>query len=108
MLLSLQAGGVGLNLTGANHVFMIDMHWNPALEEQAADRCHRVGQIRDVFIHRCVPVYTLGAVFALPPPTCTAVCIDFVCRFVCQETVEEKILQLQEKKLQLSRNVLSG
>lgn len=52
MLLSLQAGGVGLNLTGANHVFMLDMHWNPAVEEQAADRCHRVGQTRDVFIHR--------------------------------------------------------
>ena len=52
MLLSLQAGGVGLNLIGANHVFIVDMHWNPALEEQAADRCHRMGQKKDVFIHR--------------------------------------------------------
>jgi len=52
MLLALQAGGVGLNLTAANHVFMLDIHWNPALEVQAADRCHRVGQTRDVFIHR--------------------------------------------------------
>eukprot|EP00731_Ephydatia_muelleri_P038604 Em0825g1a len=52
MLLSLQAGGVGLNLVGGNHVFIVDMHWNPALEEQAADRCHRMGQKRDVYIHR--------------------------------------------------------
>ena len=52
MLLSLQAGGVGLNLTGANHVFLLDLHWNPALEVQAADRCHRVGQTRDVFVHK--------------------------------------------------------
>ena len=59
MLLALQAGGVGLNLTSANHVFMLDIHWNPALEVQAADRCHRVGQTRDVYIHRYLSYYTL-------------------------------------------------
>ena len=59
MLLALQAGGVGLNLTSANHVFMLDIHWNPALEVQAADRCHRVGQTRDVYIHRYLSNYTL-------------------------------------------------
>lgn len=80
MLLSLQAGGVGLNLVGANHLFLLDMHWNPALEQQAADRCHRVGQKRDVHIHK----------------------------FVCAGTVEEKILQLQEKKLLLASDVMSG
>ena len=80
MLLSLQAGGVGLNLIGGNHVFLLDMHWNPALEEQAADRCHRVGQTRDVHIHK----------------------------FVCKDTVEQRILQLQEKKLELAKNVLAG
>jgi transcription termination factor 2 len=80
MLLSLQAGGVGLNLIGANHVFMLDMHWNPALEVQAADRCHRVGQLRDVVIHK----------------------------FVTKDTVEERILLLQEKKLLLAKNVLEG
>eukprot|EP00731_Ephydatia_muelleri_P021058 Em0013g785a len=80
MLLSLQAGGVGLNLVGGNHVFIVDMHWNPALEEQAADRCHRMGQKRDVYIHR----------------------------FVCRGTMEEQIVRLQEKKLKLSNAVLSG
>ena len=80
MLLSLLAGGVGLNLIGGNHVFMLDMHWNPALEMQAADRCHRVGQNRDVHIHK----------------------------FVCSGTVEERILQLQTKKLELAKNVLDG
>ena len=59
MLLALQAGGVGLNLTSANHVFMLDIHWNPALEVQAADRCHRVGQTRDVYIHRYLLYHTL-------------------------------------------------
>ena len=70
MLISLLAGGVGLNLTGGNHLFLLDMHWNPSLEDQACDRIYRVGQKKDVVIHR----------------------------FVCEGTVEEKILQLQEKK----------
>ncbi len=80
MLLSLQAGGVGLNLIGANHLFILDMHWNPALEQQASDRCHRVGQTRDVYIHK----------------------------FVCASTIEERILKLQEQKLQLASNVMTG
>ncbi|KAK2148703.1 hypothetical protein LSH36_486g00023 [Paralvinella palmiformis] len=80
MLVSLRAGGVGLNLIGGNHLFLIDMHWNPALEQQAFDRIYRVGQKRDVFIHR----------------------------FICKNTVEEKILALQEKKLSLANNVLTG
>ncbi|NWV80606.1 TTF2 factor, partial [Dasyornis broadbenti] len=52
MLVSLLAGGVGLNLTGGNHLFLLDMHWNPALEDQACDRIYRVGQQKDVVIHR--------------------------------------------------------
>ncbi|XP_037682200.1 transcription termination factor 2 isoform X2 [Choloepus didactylus] len=80
MLISLLAGGVGLNLTGGNHLFLLDMHWNPALEDQACDRIYRVGQEKDVVIHR----------------------------FVCEGTVEEKILQLQEKKKDLAKQVLSG
>ena len=80
MLLSIRAGGVGLNLVGANHVFMLDMDWNPAVEEQAADRCHRVGQTRDVFVHK----------------------------FVCVGTIEERILNLQKQKLQLASNVMTG
>ncbi|GLD65807.1 transcription termination factor 2, partial [Lates japonicus] len=51
MLVSLCAGGVGLNLIGGNHLFLIDMHWNPALEDQACDRIYRVGQRKDVTIH---------------------------------------------------------
>ncbi|KAM7406898.1 hypothetical protein PAMA_002881 [Pampus argenteus] len=80
MLVSLCAGGVGLNLIGGNHLFLIDMHWNPALEDQACDRIYRVGQRKDVTIHR----------------------------FVCEGTVEEKISTLQVKKKELAQNVLSG
>src|SRR6185436_8040662 len=70
MLISLKAGGTGLNLTAADHVFLVDPWWNPAVEAQAADRAHRIGQTRPVFVYR----------------------------LVSQGTVEEKILQLQEKK----------
>jgi len=80
LLLSLRAGGVGLNLIGGNHLFLLDMHWNPALEAQAFDRIYRVGQKKDVSIHK----------------------------FVCKETVEEKIHTLQETKMKLAKNVLSG
>lgn len=80
MLVSLCAGGVGLNLIGGNHLFLIDMHWNPALEDQACDRIYRVGQCKDVTIHR----------------------------FVCEGTVEEKIATLQTKKKELAQNVLTG
>ncbi|XP_051021631.1 transcription termination factor 2 [Acomys russatus] len=80
MLISLLAGGVGLNLTGGNHLFLLDMHWNPSLEDQACDRIYRVGQRKNVVIHR----------------------------FVCEGTVEEKILQLQERKKDLAKQVLSG
>ncbi|NWT56116.1 TTF2 factor, partial [Erythrocercus mccallii] len=80
ILVSLLAGGVGLNLTGGNHLFLLDMHWNPALEDQACDRIYRVGQQKDVVIHR----------------------------FVCEGTVEEKILQLQKRKKGLAQQVLSG
>ncbi|XP_029434603.1 transcription termination factor 2 isoform X2 [Rhinatrema bivittatum] len=80
MLVSLCAGGVGLNLIGGNHLFLLDMHWNPALEDQACDRIYRVGQLKDVVIHR----------------------------FVCEGTVEEKISALQDKKRELATQVLSG
>ncbi|NXO58103.1 TTF2 factor, partial [Aramus guarauna] len=80
ILVSLLAGGIGLNLTGGNHLFLLDMHWNPALEDQACDRIYRVGQQKDVVIHR----------------------------FVCEGTVEEKIIQLQKRKKVLAQQVLSG
>jgi len=70
MLISLKAGGTGLNLTAADHVFLVDPWWNPAVEAQAADRAHRIGQERPVNVYR----------------------------LVARSTVEEKILQLQEKK----------
>lgn len=70
MLLSLKAGGTGLNLTAADHVFLLDLWWNPAVEEQAADRAHRIGQERPVFVYR----------------------------LVARETVEERILELQRAK----------
>lgn len=52
MLLSLAAGGVGLNLIGGNHLFIVDLHWNPAIENQACDRIYRVGQIKEVYIKK--------------------------------------------------------
>ena len=70
MLISLKAGGTGLNLTAADHVFLVDPWWNPAAEAQAADRAHRIGQERPVFIYR----------------------------MISEGTVEERILGLQEKK----------
>ncbi len=69
-LISLRAGGTGLNLTAADHVFLLDPWWNPAVEEQAADRAHRIGQDRPVFVHR----------------------------LVARDTVEERILALQAHK----------
>ncbi|KAJ7096037.1 SNF2 family N-terminal domain-containing protein [Mycena epipterygia] len=80
MLVSLKAGGVGLNLTACNHVILVDMWWNPAVEEQAFDRTHRVGQTRNVHIYKLK--------------------ID--------NTVEDRILQLQEKKRELTKMALSG
>ncbi|HEX7506988.1 MAG TPA: DEAD/DEAH box helicase [Polyangia bacterium] len=70
MLISLKAGGTGLNLTAADHVFLCDPWWNPAVEDQAADRAHRIGQERPVMIYRLVAI----------------------------DTVEERILELQQRK----------
>lgn len=78
MLISLKAGGVGLTLTAADHVFIMDPWWNPSVEDQAADRAHRIGQQNPVMIHR----------------------------LVASETIEEKILSLQESKKDLARAVL--
>jgi len=69
-LISLKAGGVGLNLTAADTIILLDDWWNPAVEDQAMGRAHRIGQTHTVFVYR----------------------------FVCKNTVEEKILKLQEKK----------
>jgi SNF2 family DNA or RNA helicase len=80
MLISLKAGGVGLTLTAADHVFLMDSWWNPAVEDQAADRAHRIGQENPVLI----------------------------CRLITENTLEEKILELQKKKLELSQSVLEG
>jgi superfamily II DNA or RNA helicase len=78
MLLSLKAGGTGLNLTEADHVFLVDPWWNPAVEEQAADRAHRIGQDKPVMIYR----------------------------LVARDTVEERILALQDKKRSLANAAL--
>lgn len=59
MLLSLRAGGTGLNLTAADHVFLLDPWWNPAVEAQAADRAHRIGQERPVVVHRLIATNTV-------------------------------------------------
>jgi superfamily II DNA or RNA helicase len=79
-LLSLKAGGTGLNLTAAEYVFLLDPWWNPAVEEQAADRAHRIGQDRPVMVYR----------------------------LVAKDTVEERVLDLQRRKRALADAALSG
>lgn len=79
-ILSLKAGGVGLNLTAANHVFHFDRWWNPAVENQATDRAYRMGQTRDVQVHK----------------------------FISLGTLEERIDEMLESKQQLSENVISS
>ncbi len=80
LLMSLKAGGTGLTLTAADHVFLVDPWWNPQVEAQAADRAYRIGQDKPVFVYR----------------------------LVSQGTVEEKILQLQDKKRALFEAALDG
>lgn len=79
-LISLKAGGLGLNLTAAEYVFLLDPWWNPAVEAQAIDRAHRVGQTQQVFAYR----------------------------LICRDTVEEKILDLQKKKRELADAILES
>ncbi len=59
MLISLRAGGTGLTLTKATHVIHLDRWWNPAVEDQATDRAHRIGQSRSVFVHRLISAGTV-------------------------------------------------
>ncbi|MDB5869054.1 MAG: SNF2-related protein [Polaromonas sp.] len=79
-VLSLKAGGAGLNLTAASHVIHFDRWWNPAVENQATDRAFRIGQQRNVLVHK----------------------------FICRGTVEDRIDQLIESKQQLVKDVLEG
>ncbi len=78
-LISLKAGGVGLNLTEADYVFILDPWWNPAVEQQAIDRTHRIGQTKNVFIYK----------------------------FITKDTVEEKILALQNKKMRVAKSLIT-
>jgi superfamily II DNA or RNA helicase len=79
-LISLKAGGVGLNLTAAEYVFLLDPWWNPAVEAQAIDRTHRIGQIRHVFAYR----------------------------LIAKDTVEERVLELQQRKRTLAQAILTA
>ncbi len=78
-LISLKAGGIGLNLTAADYVYIVDPWWNPAVEQQAIDRTHRIGQTKNIFAYR----------------------------LICKETIEEKMLQLQERKRALANELVS-
>jgi SNF2 family DNA or RNA helicase len=79
-LISLKAGGLGLNLTAAEYVFLLDPWWNPAVEAQAIDRAHRIGQARHVFAYR----------------------------LIAKDTVEEKVAELQQSKRDLADAILSA
>ncbi len=77
-LISLKAGGTGLNLTAADYVYLLDPWWNPAVENQAIDRCYRIGQDKKVFAYR----------------------------MICKNTIEEKILNLQNKKKKIAGDII--
>jgi superfamily II DNA or RNA helicase len=79
-LISLKAGGTGLNLTAADYVFLLDPWWNPSVEAQAIARSHRIGQRRKVFAYR----------------------------LICRDTIEERVLELQDKKRSLATAILEG
>ncbi|MFW6370194.1 MAG: SNF2-related protein [Bacteroidota bacterium] len=79
-LISLKAGGTGLNLVSADYVFMVDPWWNPAVENQAIDRTHRIGQTKKVFAYR----------------------------MICKDTIEEKIIHLQKKKQALADDIIDS
>lgn len=79
-LISLKAGGTGLNLTAANYVILLDPWWNPAVDNQAADRAHRIGQTEAVTVYR----------------------------LICRDTVEERVLELHAKKQTLAEDILEG
>ena len=78
-LISLKAGGVGLNLTAADYVYIVDPWWNPAVEQQAIDRTHRIGQEKNVFAYR----------------------------MICKNTIEDKIMLLQERKKNLAKELIT-
>lgn len=78
-LISLKAGGLGINLTEADYVYLVDPWWNPAVEKQAIDRTHRIGQTKKVFAYK----------------------------MICKDTIEEKILHLQEQKKLVAKNLIS-
>ncbi|WP_053058470.1 DEAD/DEAH box helicase [Pedobacter sp. BMA] len=79
-LISLKAGGTGLNLTAADYVYLIDPWWNPAVENQAIDRCYRIGQDKHVMAYR----------------------------MICKDTLEERILEIQERKRKLAGELIPG
>ena len=78
-LISLKAGGIGLNLTAADYVYIVDPWWNPAVEQQAIDRTHRIGQTKNIFAYR----------------------------LICKDSLEEKMLLLQEQKRSLAAELVS-
>jgi non-specific serine/threonine protein kinase len=78
-LISLKAGGVGLNLTAADYVYIVDPWWNPAVEQQAIDRTHRIGQTKKIFAYK----------------------------MICKDTVEEKIVELQKRKKQIASDLVT-
>ncbi len=77
-LISLKAGGIGLNLTAADYVYIVDPWWNPAVEQQAIDRTHRIGQTKNIFAYR----------------------------LICKNSIEEKMLELQERKKTLASELV--
>ena len=80
MLLTLTAGGLGLNLVGANHLLLLDPHWNPQLQLQVADRVYRMGQTKPVSVYK----------------------------FIAADTIEKKVEAIQDRKQNLTQLILAG
>ena len=78
-LISLKAGGVGFNLTAADYVYIVDPWWNPAVEQQAIDRTHRIGQTKNIFAYR----------------------------MICKDTVEDKIFNCRTSKRALAADLIT-
>ena len=102
-MLSLGAGGVGLNLIGGNHLFLADLHWNPQLEAQACDRIYRVGQKKDVHVHRMIVEETVETRYK-PKKKYSIQLKPFhnIFLFIL------RILELQTQKLALANGILTG
>ena len=105
-ILSTRSGGLGVNLTGADTVIFYDSDWNPTMDAQAQDRCHRIGQTRDVHIYRCLECMSWLYFFVIS--FISVIEVDYCCRLICLRTVEDNILKKANQKRMLGDIAIEG